>query len=128
MIFLSHTLPLCKILTVSLGVEEETEGCINCFKLEILCKVQLARTFRALGSKEKLHLSLQRHSCISRLPVSVSCVRQKANRASSLLSSLSSSLGDKVSVSVMMIKTLAFEAMGHIQRYGNLRVKSSLCQ
>lgn len=68
------------------------------------------------------------HSCIFRFKISVICVRQKTNWAWSLRSSLSSSPGDSVSVSVIMVKTLAFEVMGHIQRYGNLREKVGLCQ
>lgn len=85
--------------------------------------MHIAWTFRVWGSKEKLIL-LQTHSCISRLTVTVICVRQKANWALSLISCLSSSLGDKVPVSVTMIKMLAFEVMAHIQSYGNLSIKS----
>lgn len=121
MIFLSYTLS-CKILGLSAISGVKYRGAQSVLSLKYCVKATL-HGLSEFGVQKKSSFYC-RHSCISRLTVTVICVRQKANWALSLISCLSSSLGDKVPVSVTMIKMLAFEVMAHIQSYGNLSIKS----
>lgn len=97
----------------------------------ILYKVRVAWTFRVRGSKEKLLISLQTHSCISSLTVPVICVRRRQNELQVWYRIWALVLETRCLFLLFWYylssnqDTLALEVMGHIRRYGSLSVKST---
>lgn len=79
--------------------------------------------FQSLWFKRKATPSIANTQLHFQADISGLC-EAEANWALSLIRYLSFGLGDKVSVSAIVIKMLAFEGMEHIQRYGNLKGKS----